>query len=132
MDAVRNLPETNMKVFWKMPPGLKVRFNEELNESNILLRHGNFELAWRKLERSHILGQSWAVEHTYVHWKMLLFAFRIKNTREIFGQLPRILVGGVKSYVGKIPVGNTGGANVPPLKSMPVPADIKELMKGYL
>jgi hypothetical protein len=44
---------------------------------------------------------------------MLRFGIKIKDRREIIGQIPRLLVGGVKSFVGKIPVGNTGGANVP-------------------
>ena len=44
----------------------------------------------------------------------VLFGIRIKDIREIIGQIPRLLVGGVKSFVGEIPVGNTGGANVPP------------------
>ncbi|MCY7327461.1 MAG: DUF3703 domain-containing protein [Saprospiraceae bacterium] len=34
------------------------------------------------------------------------------------GQIPRLLVEGIKSFVGHIPVGNTGSANVPPLKPM--------------
>jgi hypothetical protein len=55
---------------------------------------------------------------------MLLFGFKTKNSKEIIGQLPRLLVGGVKSFVGKIPVGNTGGANVPPLKPMEIPNDL--------
>ena len=49
---------------------------------------------------------------------MLLFGFKIKDIKEIIGQIPRLVVGGVKSFVGEIPVGNTGGANVPLLKSM--------------
>ncbi|MDZ7650184.1 MAG: DUF3703 domain-containing protein [Cytophagales bacterium] len=77
----------------------------------------SLHVAWQHLERAHILGQPWAVEHTQVHWLMLKFGFRIKDTKEIIGQLPRLLVGGVKSFVGKIPVGNTGGANVPPLRT---------------
>ena len=62
---------------------------------------------------------------------MILFAFRIKNTKEILGQIPRLLVGGVKSFVGEIPVGNTGGANVPPLKSMEIPNDLKQILINY-
>jgi hypothetical protein len=38
------------------------------------------------------------------------------------------LVGGVKSFVGHIPVGNTGGANVPPLKAMDIPDDIQKIL----
>ena len=62
----------------------------------------------------------------HVHWMMLSFGIRIKNTREIIGQIPRLLVGGVKSFVGHIPVGNTGGANVPPLRPMEIPKDLQE------
>jgi hypothetical protein len=40
------------------------------------------------------------------------------------------LVGGVKSFVGKIPVGNTGGANVPPLKPMEIPEDLAAIIKS--
>jgi hypothetical protein len=47
---------------------------------------------------------------------MLQFGIKIKSTNEVIGQIPRLLIGGVKSFVGHIPVGNTGGANVPPLK----------------
>ena len=52
------------------------------------------------------------------------FGFKIKDAKEIIGQIPRLLIGGIKSFVGKIPVGNTGGANVPPLRPMPIEKDI--------
>ena len=84
------------------------------------------------MERAHILAQPWAVQHTEVHWFMLRFGFKIKNWREIVGQIPRLFVGGVYSFVGKIPVGNTGGVNVPPLQPMEIPEDIKEMMKQYV
>jgi hypothetical protein len=60
---------------------------------------------------------------------MLLFGIKIKDIKEIIGQIPRLLVGGVKSFVGEIPVGNTGGANVPPLKSMGIPEELKRIME---
>lgn len=59
---------------------------------------------------------------------MLQFGFKIKNAKEIVGQIPRLLVGGVKSFVGHIPVGNTGGANVPPLRAMEIPEDIQKIL----
>jgi hypothetical protein len=55
---------------------------------------------------------------------MLGFGIKIKSGREIIGQVPRLLFGGIKSFVGKIPVGNTGGANVPALKPMQIPEDL--------
>jgi len=79
------------------------------------------------LERAHIIGQRYPYAHTFVHWKMLKFGFKIKNRREILGQIPRLIFGGVKSFVGKIPVGNPGGANVPALKAFPIDKEIEEI-----
>jgi len=120
-----------MKVYWIMPDGLKIHYHKELELYKAELEKGNLSLAWRHLERAHILGQPWPREHTHVHWVMLKFGFRIKDTREIVGQIPRLLVGGVKSFVGTIPVGNTGGANVPPLRPMEIPEDLQAILKPY-
>jgi Protein of unknown function (DUF3703) len=86
---------------------------------------------WYHLERSHILVQPYPWQHTAVHWKMLLFGIKIKNNKEIVGQIPRLIFGGVKSFVGKIPVGNTGGANVHPLKAMEIPNDLKLVLSQF-
>ncbi len=61
---------------------------------------------------------------------MFLFGIKVKNWKEVIGQIPRLLFGGVKSFVGRIPVGNTGGANVPPLQHMEIPADIAEIINN--
>lgn len=114
-----------------MPEGLKVHYRQELEKYKSELSKGNLQVAWRHLERAHILGQPWPREHSHVHWIMMKFGVRIKNGGEILGQIPRLLIGGVKSFVGNIPVGNTGGANVPPLKPMEIPEDLKEILKPY-
>ena len=114
-----------------MPAGLKAHYHQELELSNMEISQADFQRAWRHLERAHILSQPWSVQHTHVHWLMLKFGIRIKNRKEILGQLPRLLFGGVKSFVGKIPVGNTGGANVPPLQRMEIPEDLKTMMKPF-
>jgi hypothetical protein len=121
-----------MKVYWKMPKDLKKVFTEELRESNVFFKENNWLASWQKLERAHIIGQPWAIEHSQAHWEMLVFAVRIKNIKEIIGQIPRLFVGGIKSYIGEIPTGNTGGANVHPLKKMPIPEDIIQMMKPYI
>ena len=54
---------------------------------------------------------------------------RIKNNKEVIGQIPRLIFGGVKSFVGKIPIGNPGGANVPPLKPFEISEELKEVFK---
>jgi hypothetical protein len=114
-----------------IPKGLKAYFENELKTSSQQLAEGNLANAWNHLERVHILGQAWPIEHTKSHWRMLGFAFRIKDTKEIIGQLPRLLVGGVKSFVGEIPTGNTGGADVPPLRTMEIPEDLSEILRKY-
>ena len=115
-----------------MPDGLRVYFDHELSLYRRALTDGDYRQAWKHLERSHVIAQPWAVEHTSVHWLMLRFGFKIKDRKEIVGQIPRLIVGGVKSFVGKIPVGNTGGSNVPPLRRMDVPSDLAAIMKPFL
>ena len=112
-----------------MPKTLKPYFDQELNEYKRHLDSGNIQTAWGHLERAHIIGQAYPYHHSYVHWKMLLFGIRIKDTKEVIGQIPRLLIGGVKSFVGKIPVGNTGGVNIPPLKPLPISEELLSIFK---
>jgi hypothetical protein len=114
-----------MKILTTMPDGLKPFFLRELVIANNYFSLNDFRSSWHHLERAHIIGQPYPYQHTLVHWRMLLFGIKIKDFKEIIGQIPRLLVGGVKSFVGEIPVGNTGGANVPPLKRMDIPQDLQ-------
>lgn len=117
-----------MKIHTFMPKALRPFYKEELLLAKNEFAQKHYQQSWRHLERAHILGQPYPIEHTSVHWKMLGFGIKIKNWKEISGQVPRLLVGGVKSFVGKIPVGNTGGANVPPLQPMEVPEDLLQII----
>lgn len=112
-----------------LPKRLRPYFQSELEAYTSNLAQQNLQTAWNHLERAHVIGQAYPWPHTYVHWKMLQFGISIKNWKEVLGQIPRLLVGGVKSFVGKIPVGNTGGANVPPLKPLPIDPEIMEMFK---
>ena len=120
-----------MKFYTTMPRGLKIHYQQELENYKREVSKGNLQAAWRHLERAHIIGQAWFKQHTYAHWLMLKFGIKIKNRKEIVGQLPRLIVGGIKSFVGMIPIGNTGGVNVPPLQPMEIPEDLKWIMKPY-
>src|SRR5690606_18144987 len=108
---------------------LEFFYKLEIEKYRFEYSQGNFQNAWRHLERAHIIAQKYPWQHTFVHWKMLQFGMRIKSGKEIFGQIPRLIFGGVKSFVGKVPVGNPGGANVPPLKSFPLEEDIREIFR---
>lgn len=120
-----------MKLYIKIPETLKIYFDKEIKLYHKTFAAGELQMAWRHLERAHILGQAYPLEHSYAHWLMLKFGISIKSSKEVMGQIPRLLVGGVKSFVGKIPFGNTGGANVPPLKPMEIPKDLKEILSLY-
>ena len=117
-----------MKFNIKMPIKLIPFYLKELEAVKDNLQQDNLQNAWHHLERAHIIAQKYPCEHTFVHWKMLQFGIKIKSTKEVVGQIPRLLVGGVKSFVDYIPIGNTGGAKVPPVKKMEIPEDIKEIL----
>ena len=116
-----------MKFYTSMPESLKPYFKAELDKYRTEYSIGNLQIAWNHLERAHIIGQKYPYAHTFVHWKMLQFGIKIKSGKEIIGQIPRLIFGGVKSFVGKIPIGNPGGANVPPLKPFPIEQELQNI-----
>lgn len=114
-----------------MNKNLKKFYKQEIEASDHAFNNGQYAASWKHLERAHIIGQPYPIQHTLAHWKMLCFAFNTKRKEEIIGQLPRLIFGGIKSFVGTIPVGNTGGANVHPLKPMQIPDDLAEIIRLY-
>jgi hypothetical protein len=117
-----------MKLHLTMPALVRPHYEGELQASERARAQGDLRTEWHHLERAHILGQRWPLEHNAVHWRMLKFGIRIKNGREVIGQIPRLVFGGVKSFVGTVPIGNTGGADVPPLKPIDLPKDLAMIL----
>jgi hypothetical protein len=118
-----------LRLYTRLPTGLKPFFDQELTLYQAAYASNNPGLAWHHLERAHILGQRYPLAHSYVHWKMLLFGIRIKSGKEVLGQIPRLIFGGVKSFVGTVPVGNPGGANVPPLKPFAITPELQAIFR---
>lgn len=116
-----------MKFYTTLPEKLKPFFEMEISRYKTEMTKGNLQNAWKHLERAHILGQRYPFAHNAVHFKMLIFGFKIKSSKEILGQIPRLVLGGVKSFVGTVPIGNTGGADVPPLKSFPINEELQSI-----
>ena|SRR5690554_4852581 len=85
-----------MKFYTKIPKKLEFYYKLELEKYYDEYMHGDYTRAWNHLERAHIIAQKYPYQHTFVHWKMLQFGFKIKNRKEIFGQIPRLVFGGVK------------------------------------
>ena len=81
------------------------------------------------LERAHVLGQASTREHVRVHWRMLKWAWRHRDAREFFGQTFRIAGAATKTFVGFVPEGNTGGANVSPVRPMPIDPELAAIIE---
>lgn len=62
--------------------------------------------------------------HLRVHLAMLGYAFRLRQPREIVGQLARLALAPLGTLTGRVPHGNTGRANVGAFAPMPLPADL--------
>lgn len=82
--------------------------------------------AWRSLERIHILSQEFGLMHLASHWRMLCFAWSLRDSREVFGQLTRLVLAPIGNLIGRLPFGNTGRSNVSAFQPMDIPPDLKD------
>ncbi len=112
-----------------MEPKLRAHFGEELRHASESEARGEFQQAWHSLERAHILSQAHAWPHLRVHGAMISFAWRRRDLRELAGQVPRLLLAAPGSWLGRAPLGNTGGANVGIFKPMPIPGDLQAILR---
>lgn len=100
----------------------------ELDLAAATERAGETAASFHHLERAHVLGQASTVQHVRVHWAMLLWALRHSVPREVRGQMMRLVGAGAKTWIGLVPSGNTGGANVSAFKALPIPGDLADLI----
>jgi hypothetical protein len=113
-----------------MNPELKKSFQAELAMARAAQTRGDARLAWRSLERAHVLSQAFAGPHLRVHLAMAPFAWRRWDVRELLGQLPRLLLAAPGSWSGRAPRGNTGGSDVGIFTPMEIPTDLQFLLDG--
>ncbi|HYD81047.1 MAG TPA: DUF3703 domain-containing protein [Paucimonas sp.] len=112
-----------------MQPLHRKAFDDEIGHVRDALAQRDHERAYRHLERAHILGQRYVRPHTHTHLLFLLIGWRRRDWREILGQLARIPLGMLGSALNRVPVGNTGGANVSMFQAMPIPDDLRERLE---
>src|SRR5262245_23889373 len=111
-----------------MHPQLQAAFDTELRAARQALASRELERAFAHYERAHVLGQWYVRAHTLAHLGMLRVAWRRRDPREFIGQLLRIPGGMLGSALGRVPRGNTGGANVSAFREMPIPPDLRSLL----
>lgn len=85
--------------------------------------------AWHHLERAHILGQLHMGLHIDSHLHMLSYAIHLRQGREVVGQLVRLLLAPLGNLTGRLPLGNTGRANISAFLPMEIPADLQRQIK---
>ena len=101
---------------------------KELERATAAERRGDPNLAFRQLERAHVLGQAATCDHVRTHWEMLLWGVRRRQLREVAGQVLRIVGAATKTAFGLVPTGNTGGSNVSPFRRLPIPLELQSII----
>lgn len=107
----------------------KQAFLQAMRRARQYCRQGRWEDAFSWLEQAHILGQGSTMAHMASHWWMLKVGWWRRDWHEVRGQLLRLPAALLMSRLW-VPAGNTGGANVGALTSLPLPAALAELMEG--
>ena len=85
---------------------------------------------WRRLERMHIIGQSYLKLHFYTHICMLRLAIKEIKIKEILGQLIRLLLLIPGHITGRLPEGNVGTTRVNAFITMHLPEELMFLYKN--
>lgn len=114
-----------------MKSGVKAAFADEMAAARAAEAAGDIPLAKHHLERAHILGQRWYVTHIKTHYHMLRLALKQTDASEARGQFVRLIGAGPFHLAGWVPVGNTGGADVPATRPMPIPPDLQAYLEDH-
>lgn len=104
-------------------------FEAAMSEAARYRAAGDVKSAFAALERAHVLGQLDFVPHVRVHWQMLRAGWAAGDLHEVTGQLMRIALVPVGHLLGRLPVGNTGGANVSAFKPMAIAPELERLIE---
>lgn len=112
-----------------MKKKLKEAFLFEIKYAKNFISKKEFGNAFYHLERAHVLGQMYVIPHTYTHLLMLKVGILKRDLKEILGQLVRIPLGVIGSFVKIVPTGNTGGSDVSAFKKMKISEDLDRVLK---
>lgn len=118
------------KIEAENPASFTARIRPHVDAELAAAKHVDHDAAasFAHLERAHVLGQASTVHHVRVHLHMLAWSWRHRRPREFVGQVTRTVGAAMATPIGIIPIGNTGGANVGPFKSMIIPGELAALI----
>ena len=87
---------------------------------------------WHWLEAAHVLGQTTLSLHWRSHTAMLRYALQLRDLREAGGQVLRLALVPLGHALARLPIGNTGRAQVSALAPMAPQPHITRLIDGAL
>lgn len=93
------------------------------------LLKGDQKMVVYHLGRVHILAQNSITRHMATHFMMFLYALMKFDAKEVCGQLLRLIVTIPGHIIGRVPQGNIGWASVGLTEVMPIPEDLKDVVK---
>ena len=105
---------------------------KKINAYECAMLEGEYNRAFSYLEDAHVIGQQSTYFHCLIHYKMFKHGLTLRNNIEIFGQALRFIGALTKTAFGLIPIGNTGGANISPFKTLPISKENKVILKKIL
>jgi hypothetical protein len=85
---------------------------------------------WQLLEAAHVVGQAQLKPHLQTHAMMLMLAWETHDLKELMGQLFRLVLVPIGHWLGRLPLGNPGRANVNAFKPMTVRPDLLALIQS--
>src|SRR3990167_1198325 len=112
-----------------MSTSLRDAYLNELEVARVAWTRKALHEAFARLERAHILGQRYFLPHMQVHLWMLRIGWARRDGREVIGQITRLLLTPLCHLAGRLPLGNTGGANVSAFQPMPIAPELDALLK---
>lgn len=114
----------------RMHQHLAEAFDETLRLAQTRFQAQDYTGAFALLERAHVLGQSFFWPHWRVHGWMLRVGLAQRNRREVLGQLWRLALTPLGHISGRLPIGNTGRANISAFQPLPIAPELQRLLDG--
>ncbi len=107
---------------------VRAAFAAELQKYQAARGQADFDIAWRHLERAHIIAQPKLGIHLSSRVEMLRFAIFRRDAGEVVGQLFLLALAPLGALSGRIPVGSIGRPTVSAFTSMPILDDLKHVL----
>ncbi|WP_230960670.1 MULTISPECIES: DUF3703 domain-containing protein [Erythrobacter] len=109
---------------------IRTAYRNELAEFRAARASGDYVGAWHRLERGHIIAQGSLPLHLHSHVVMLAFAVSQREWSEVAGQALRLFLAPLGTLTGRTPIGSTGRSDVSAFATMPIPADIAQIVNA--